>query len=690
MLFERKQDKFPDIPSANDTPERTILSGDPRNNRAIASRDFNALVIVEEGTIQEVLPYLRFYRVALNAGPVIICTFSGDTGFTPFGVQSQTTLSVGNSVVVLRNRNSEYGIIIAVKPDYITYAGQQNADEVIQGSNVGIIADSFYREVLTNQPNRGGGIAAWSGTHVDAVAGEWVKMTDTGLSIFLDALQGGIRVNEYCGLWVNYLDSLLRVAGLNYQLWAGGSEDFTYTDWDIVWKYSGYGYLLSSQLGIKDDSSRPEAIIDIDPEESQKPESRQSTKEHKATTQGDNADVARLPQHRVQEWKGFLGQGTTKWIFGNKLYSKSQTKSTVPVPLAQEANTASGFRVIQSSKGVLIAKYPFISAPQRVAEVDEALGRPNNATFQTRADAYLSKIAEISQATSNANTGILSLSLYDIHNLFCNWDTQAGFYLYPNKFKFIKESEIANILRTFLDLRANAFSLYKASFVYMDPYGDIVFQNGSGSRIELLKDNIRITAPGGVIIDSGDNVRIFSKDVTAMAEKHLHVSGGDTAQINSGTSDGSVGASMTFYGNTSHIEGETHIEEFRAREGAIEICTTDPYQPGVYAAASQYKLPQQPWLINLLNTDINITKTTYIKKQGNTENSYLPKTMARNQPYGKTPLDVTDKDTIEGSSTVFGTEFNSIDTRYEWKTQIETMGDGLDWGDVVITYTSGE
>lgn len=493
--------------------------------RAASAADLSGrLIVVEKGTILDAVPYLRLYRVALLRGPVITCTYGTDSTFQPFGVTSATVIPPGTTVLVVRAPSDNHGIIISAVPDFVKTYGDSPADELVAGANAGFFGDLNQKAVMHYQPPAGGGILAWKDNLVDALPGDWVKFSRLGSALFLTDFLSGFRVNEYCGIWMNYLDSLLRIAALNHQVWTAGSEEYSMLFWKAFLKYSGYGFTIRSQLGAKNEVRYSNPFISVTEDQYENPDVRASNIEPVTLVRGETSLYSRFPVHRVQEWGGVLGQGGMKWVVNS-----TNTGGPFPIPSAQDGTIANGVRIIQSRSGILLAKYPYISAPLRASDPDENYGKPDPATFDGELGTFLTK------SNAFAFTGRLGLvrtmHILDIHNLLCNWEAQVGFYLLPKKFKFLKESELYNYFKQGLYSPAGSNS-FSPAFIYLDNFGDILIQNGQGATIELKGGKIRISAPEGVHIDTGGELITFGKTVKTIAEAKMYLTSGERITMN--------------------------------------------------------------------------------------------------------------------------------------------------------------
>lgn len=493
--------------SVRESEHRVISAQNrPQKNPNLRHLDANQLVIIERGVIQDCLPYLRNYRVALEMGSVITCTPIMDSGPGLWGVIDANGFLPGTQVLVLRMPGEAYGYILGAIPEFIASYGEELPNELVQGSNVGYIRD-FQRDLIAVGGQLSGGLYGWRGAPLDATAGEFVKVSKTGTAIFLDPMIAGMQANDYCGVWANYLDSLLRVVGLNYQFWTSGSEDFVYSQAGNIWKYSGYGYHLARQLGAKG-ASQSQTLWKIPENVAQNPNSKLAAVEHVSVLYGEQPTISRLPAHDVQEWEGIVGQGGTKIVY---------QVGRNPIPLSKQVTTAHGRILLSSSRSIVIAKYPFITAPWRIGDPDEQAGDSTNTT--TKCAQFLSAISSAPSFVSKIISS-LEYAPIDIYNIVANWEAFAGFLTNPGKFTPITEKILSNTLK--LRLRWGP-RVDAPAFIIIDDLGNIVLRNNSGASIELRNSDIRISCPGTIYIDSGTQIKTFSATQNHYAENKINI-----------------------------------------------------------------------------------------------------------------------------------------------------------------------
>ena len=614
----------------------------PQKSSNLRHLDVNQLVIVERGVVQDCLPYLRNYRVALEMGSVITCTPIADSGPGLWGVVDANGFLPGTQVLVLRMPGEAYGYILGAIPEFISSYGEELPNELVQGSNVGYIRD-FQRDIVAVGGQLSGGLYGWRGAPLDATASEFVRISKTGTAIFLDPMLAGMQANDYCGIWANYLDSLLRIAGLNCQLWTSGSEDFVYSQAGNIWKYSGYGYHLSRQMGVKG-VAQSQALCKIPENVAQNPNSKLAAIEHATTLYGEQPTISRLPAHDVQEWEGIVGQGGTKIVY---------QIGRNPIPLSKQATTAHGRILLSSARSIVIAKYPFITAPWRVGDPDEQAGDSANTT--TKCAQFLSAI-NIAPSFVSEVISSLKYAPIDIYNIVANWEAFAGFLTNPGKFTPITEKILSNTLR--LRLRWGP-RVDAPAFIIIDDLGNIVLRNNSGASIELRNSDIRISCPGTVYIDSGTQIKTFSATQNHYAENRINIFASKNVQLQVKGGSSSISPSSKYYSAASQenlylrldssgvhkMTGVLNCDNISTNGIYMAECYEKAASASVGAIPSTIALVMPPWYFEGLEMGLqqsNVGKSSV-------ERSYVPKT-SNQSTYLTTPYDVrTVEQLIESS-----------------------------------------
>lgn len=191
----------------------------------IKQTQLSNLAIVQKGVIQEVFANYRAYRVALDGGTVIICTYIAQAGGF-WAAQDQTVLGRGATVWVVRIPGAHYGTIIGVQPDILTYEGQTIKGRLLKDTDY-ILGDDYSipnKDSFHKTLNMAG-VPLWDFLHDCPIAGEWMKRTPTGMTVFLNSFLAGIQSGNDHGIWVNYLDDFVRISARNYEQIIPGKTD---------------------------------------------------------------------------------------------------------------------------------------------------------------------------------------------------------------------------------------------------------------------------------------------------------------------------------------------------------------------------------------------------------------------------------------------------------------------------------
>lgn len=515
---------------------------------------------ISVGTILEVFTFFNTYKVSLLNGPILLCTVIPDSGLgfiAPIGFKGYT---VNTQVFVLYRPGSKYGYILGAIPPLVIIPGAYNPDELIAAANSGISIEPFYRVLFDRIKLGKTRLPYWWGAPRDLLEGDVGYISETGLGFFVSPFLAGLRANEYCGIWVNYLDSLLRLAGFNFQEWTGGSERAVMLDWTLVWGYEGLAASLYDQLGLRKQFDEIPGSVLLTPEEWTGLDSRKSnfepidlvefkeqeqggqngegqedeggeegegeeeaekdeeTKEREALTKDQVQDaIFRLPFHTYQRWFGSVAPGQQHFVFAPPGHPEAFSDNFIPRPLAHWGATLSGYLFFRSVNGILLAKYPYISAPTRILDVGEGAGALTEKQIDNAKEYVFRKDND---TPGKRYTTIRCNTIYDIHNFIANWEAQLGFNIFTKSFQYINES----LQHSFADEKypdekdGLGFKRRSSSYIYLDPYGNISITNGAGSCIEMVGDTIRISAPGRVLIDSGNQIKLFSGHITQIAE----------------------------------------------------------------------------------------------------------------------------------------------------------------------------
>ena len=517
---------------------------------------------IRTGIISAVYPHLGLYTIIDFYGSYVTGVALSHAGHSVFGSEAIRVFPIGCEVIYLYLPGLRLGVILGVLPERVRFPGSYKQEELVPGSSAGYLADPFI-QFVEKEFSKYGLLQRYRGTYIDALPGDVVQISRTGTALFSSPFLVGLKANEFCGVWANYLDSLLRIAGWNFQEWTSGYEKSVHVNWNLVWEYEGHGATIFEQLGYRrafepnnysfwepqrghDKYKQRLGPLEIafDPngklleipgdtterlEEGEEPELPPPEEQEIPEVRiGGKLDKYRLPVHTRQSWGGILAPGGVNFVFaqpdsiegyrteleGNE---EAAGESIKPRPLIQHGITHTGIWYVKSTNAILLCKFPWVSAPLRIVDADEKAGEIKYGKVK-QAEKYLYR-RDLNTRNKDFTT-VRCTSLYDIQNYITNWEGKLGFYVFSDKFEFITEQD--QIGTNFHQYRGEKPVLKRqrrsASFIYMDPYGDIVLENGAGAAIELIGDTIRISAPGGVYIDGGYQIKMFSNHIVQLAE----------------------------------------------------------------------------------------------------------------------------------------------------------------------------
>jgi hypothetical protein len=494
---------------------------------------------IRVGTISAVYPHLGLYTIIDHYGSYVTGVALSLTGHSIFGSEAVKVFSPGCEVLYIYIDSLKLGIILGALPEKVSFPGTYKQEELVPGSYSGYLADPFV-QVAEQTLGRYGLLERYRGTYIDAIPGDVTQISRSGTALFTSPFLVGLKANEFCGVWANYIDSLLRIAGWNFQEWTSGYEKATHVNWNLIWEYEGHAATIFEQLGYRrafepssysfwETGDRKGRIYQrVGPLEIaynsagqllEIPGDNSTRNQSSGSYIKGNLGKYRLPFHTRQIWGGILSPGKTEFLFAqpDSIEGYSTESTPLPRPLVQQGTTHTGIWYVKSTNAILLCKFPWVSAPVRVVDIDEKSGSIKYGKVR-QAERYLYR-QDLNTKQKDFTT-IRCNSLYDIQNYITNWEAKLGFYIFSDKFEFITEEKQQGI-------RFHQYGKEKpvlkrqrrsASFIYMDPYGDIILENGAGASIELIGDTIRISAPGGVLIDAGYQIKMYSNYLVQLAE----------------------------------------------------------------------------------------------------------------------------------------------------------------------------
>lgn len=530
---------------------------------------------IEFGVIFDAIPQLQAYRVLPEGtDAVILCTRLRSGSVTPFGVADADTLAVGTPVYYIRHPKADEGLIIGAEAGALQDPRLLSADAIVQGSNVGMQSEVGLQEVFRfGAAGTNSGIVDRSGrTPMDSLPlGDFCRVAETGVMLALDSYMASMRVDEMCGLFMYYWDQLLRLAGLNFQRWTGGSVLESYDDeGEHFWYHGIAGYPWEQCGSLAYGTPYAESVTAL---------ITQIVAPWRQSV--DLSAMDSIPFHRLQEFAGYVGQGFKRLMVAPPVGISQYTLADLtPAPGVFEENvTFSGHYAVRSASGLSICKRPVIPVPKRTKlHADSDGDKPENykssgvfgAGDNTGVEHQVQPTPTL-QTEQNTNMS-RAAGVNDMLAHVFNWEAANGLAYHQKDYHYPDEADDSTIqfnqkpidynqlrnqwsldppqpVEVKVDNRNDGKNTVKVfpnnSYLTLLDDGGIVIGDGYGSEIVMTGGNIRITTPGDIFFEAGRSVHNWagndftvrakqSADITctlgdfrAKAEKNLQLIGGN-------------------------------------------------------------------------------------------------------------------------------------------------------------------
>lgn len=190
---------------------------------------------LDSGVIVDFVSSCRTYQVLTGDRGYIWCGVGGYSANGPIGPRSLNTYPLGSRVLFRKHPDNPFvGTIESIDPVAIYSRENSISDYMWPVFRSGVFADIAHRQPIGRAVRFGelagvvGGIDLHDmseGKPVGATsAGEQGFISETGVGIYSDSWHAALRVDEQTGVWAFYPNQLLRVSGLNLQLWSSVEE----------------------------------------------------------------------------------------------------------------------------------------------------------------------------------------------------------------------------------------------------------------------------------------------------------------------------------------------------------------------------------------------------------------------------------------------------------------------------------
>lgn len=513
---------------------------DPANQLPFHLTSLGIQSRIAVGTIVDLVPRNHCYKVLIENGrSFAIATTLTATTCSEVGVKTIGMLQLGTRVWLLLHPQTHYAVIIGAEPAYGAAVGGLLPGMVSQASRT--FVDSAYVQPLMMANNQ---VIDWSaGRPLDSIPGyEQGFMSATGLKITIDDFLLQLAVNEHCGVFGFYHDSLLRVAGLNLQIWAATAEQEWLNDTGEAYEYYGsatYPWEQAGYLKPQLDQAQvraSQAFLVDEPEFSHwEPKS-------------PNARAF----HRAQRFGGFLGQGRHEFVTLPRIDDSDQFEYGPGLPLSgvHERFVCLDGRVGErSAKGLTFSKRLLIPVPRQLARPEDPAGDTTaNYKFSGLFGEGEDKTITGDVATTDDQASLQrAAGVLDLHAYIFNYQGSHPFNFHSKDWSLPNESEMEFQSQPVPDFSSLATKQYlpappsvemsvdhrygkqkyyqnESALSLLDD-GAIVLYDGFGTDVRMTSGSLFLAAPGDIWIKAGRNVNIWAGDsINLRARKNIEVS----------------------------------------------------------------------------------------------------------------------------------------------------------------------
>ena len=499
------------------------------------------------GRVLFALPYIHCYRVQLFAREgTCIAIAATPTSLTPLGVRSGEVIAPNSVVVIWKPRASLLAYILGVLPTPSLDDKFNASDYLQQGGNSGPKRVEAYRNITRTAAESHGWVPQSCGRPIDGTIGEYVRMSETGIGLLIDSFQTYLRVNEACGLWLNYFDSYTKLAGLSLNIMSYCEHNFQQYDEGELFSLKGYATYPWEATGMYAPGtsfikSNPEELVQLD---------KQFPFADKEVTHQEQT-----PIYRMTDYTGYLGQGFNRTLIRPAVESGTRRVDTATterdIGLFQELLALDGSYSVRSAKQITFAKYPVIPSPRRLRKVEDALGddyvKDNDYKFSGEFGGGVPHTVKEWDASGirHVPNMLRPAGIMDMMVRHYNWKSTHPFFYHKKDYDYPEEGENAGPLKSVefirgsmtesyvearpvtlkIDKRYGDVNYYRtASFFTLAEDGSVVIGDGYGSQIFMGGGQIRLEASGDLMLMAGARVVTLAQESITRAKGSVDIS----------------------------------------------------------------------------------------------------------------------------------------------------------------------
>lgn len=513
--------------------------GDPRLVRSVhyGNRSLR-LPALYEGRVQYGIPHLGWYRVIIgNLHIVKDCYLAHFHSRSILGPAPYRCLAPDTPVLVFLPAGALPGIIVAVDDGPMIDGSIQLPDWIVPGSRVGYRWLGHYRELLMlDQTKTVKALQNFShGAPVDQLSGDYSLLSVTGGGLHIDNFLAFLRMGEYCGLFLYYLDQAARLAGHNLDIWSSHHLERFYEEAGRLVGYRGYVAYPWEFFGYFEKSATPDREKERFPHATQE----QLMEGRLPLVNGAGSDsFARLEEHTGFHARGWMRQVLLPAVQPgeNSYYADGLVSGNPPRAVFREGIRYDGSYYLSSCHSIILAKRP-VTAPfvrRKFSEQIPPVGEDENISI---------KSFPLPQEESHVYAGsdLVSWLLYQM-------DGTAGILFRKDKQRYVAPREHQLATRKPMERSEGIFGykppdaevlpvdMYQqqekyypvGSYIGLLPDGQIVLQGSCGEAIRMVAGDLILTAPRRIVIQSGDSTVILAgKDLVARARHSADVTAGE-------------------------------------------------------------------------------------------------------------------------------------------------------------------
>lgn len=507
-----------------------LLKRDPSNQLTLSRMPTYRLA---SGSVVDALGMTGWYSVKLDDNKYVSCNFLTDTSSALVGVKKVGALQPGCRVFLIINETVQTGSILGVVPVVSQEDAIRIHDYISQVSTNGLLFDTFlaHHEFRVPTPTQ-------NETHApidETSLGEWGKITESGVALFIDSFMAFLRADENCGFWAFWHDQLARMQGHNLQIRSPALDLNSFDDEDELSVIKGVSPYLFEALGL----FKPGEVAKLRSEQ----EIAQVVNAEFAVA--DLKKPGQIPFHRLRTFEGYLGQGFKKQLRLPPVVPPSDGIHDLDDPKTgpavwEEHLALDGNYHIVSSQGIFIAHAPLFQTPVQKKLPEDPTGDSkksgysnNSAKIKPGPDSN-TKIEGIGSAlTANDELayGMQWRSAHPFHYKNKDWKIEQDGAYEPNNPQFgsLGASQYLNKPepeKLDVDNREKQAEFYKTlSFVSILRDGTIVIAGPSGEEIRMGGGNIEISCPGDIQLRPGRScITIAGRDAITRANENVELS----------------------------------------------------------------------------------------------------------------------------------------------------------------------